>query len=468
MDFARHLAQFVLKNNSLEHLPADVVLRSKEMMINAAAVALAAAAQPEGQIITRFVQEMGGNGKCTIIGRGLRTSPLYAALANGLMVHLLDFDDEIIPRGSHPSSTVFPVVMALGEMNGSAGSDVLTAFVLGCEVASKLKGLPDREGQGPDLSSGSGQRRDRAAGAAGAAGTIGASVAAAVLLGLDAEQLESALGFAAGGPSVLPDPIPVAGRALQSGHRAMSGIMAARLAQDGLSGVLDARDTIDAFDGMEGRLGAHLDSAGQGAFFAGLGNPYDIIHPGVTLKLYPCPSAAHTAIDAVLQLVQQFRVEPGQVESVRVSVPPGSVDLLPVVTPQNGRQARMCLAYIVAATLLHGQPLIDFFSDAAVRDQGVREMMDRVGIETTEAAGRLATYPSTVTLTLAGGRNLQQRVEFARGQPEFSLSPEELEAKFLYCSRYILPPDHIQEAIDGFRNLENIQNVTGMASVLGG
>ena len=31
------------------------------------------------------------------------------------------------------------------------------------------------------------------------------------------------------------------------------------------------------------------------------------------------------------------------------------------------------------------------------------------------------------------------------------LDPEELEAKFLYCTRYILPADHIDEAIASFR-----------------
>src|SRR5918992_552541 len=128
MGITRCLAQLVLEENSFEKLPAKVVEHSKEMMINAAAVALAAAAQPEGQAITRLVQEMRGNGKCTIIGMGLRTSPVYAALANGTMVHLLDFDDEITRRGIHPSSVIFPVVMALGEMNGYAGKNVLTAF----------------------------------------------------------------------------------------------------------------------------------------------------------------------------------------------------------------------------------------------------------------------------------------------------------------------------------------------------
>ena len=96
------LARHVMENSAYDLLPARVVATAKEMMLNAAAVALAAAAQPDGQRITEFVQEMGGNGKCTIIGRGLRSSPVYAALANGLMVHLLDFDDVIIPAGFTP------------------------------------------------------------------------------------------------------------------------------------------------------------------------------------------------------------------------------------------------------------------------------------------------------------------------------------------------------------------------------
>ena len=102
------ISQHIADNGGFESLTIESVETAKEMMLNAAAVSLAAAAQPDGQVITKFVQEMGGNGKCTIIGQGLRSSPAYASLANGLMVRLLDFDDEIIPLGVHPSCTVFP------------------------------------------------------------------------------------------------------------------------------------------------------------------------------------------------------------------------------------------------------------------------------------------------------------------------------------------------------------------------
>jgi 2-methylcitrate dehydratase PrpD len=474
MGFTSRLAQFVLENNSFDHLPADVVERSKEMMVNAAAAALASAAQPEAQTVTRFVQEMQGNGKCTIIGMGLRTSPVYAALANGLMVHLLDFDDDIILRGACPSSTVFPVVMALGEMNGCAGKDVLAAYILGCEVTSKLAGLG--LGSLEYLEKGMVQVPEEHCD--GGFDVIGAAVAAGSLLRLDLAQMESALGIACGAAAgiyagldrmekMLGIATPghdTSARALQYGQAAMNGLMAAILAQQGFRG---RRDALEAPDGVvypklspDGRI--------EEDFFNRLANPYDVVHPGVTLKLYPCSSASHTAIDAVLQLVQQYRIGPDQVESVRVNVTPETLELLPFLTPQNGWEARFCLSYIVAATLLHGQPLIDFFSDAAVQDEAVRQMMDRVTVEASETPSVLTSSPSSIELTLTDGRRLQHRAEFARGQPELPLDTQELDAKFLYCTRYILPPDHIEEAIDSFRNLENIENVTGMVSVLGG
>ena len=156
MGFTRRLAEYAQGYTGSPNLPPEVAERAKEMMINAAAVALAAAAQPDSRTLTRFVQDMQGNGRCTIIGMGLRSSPMYAALVNGAMVHLLDFDDEIAARGIHPSGAVFPVVMALGEMNGSPGVDVLAAYVLGCEVIAKLEGRGGRRFLGHNARGGAG------------------------------------------------------------------------------------------------------------------------------------------------------------------------------------------------------------------------------------------------------------------------------------------------------------------------
>ncbi len=460
MGITSRLAEFV-RRTSFEDLPAEVVSRSKDMMLNAAAVALAGAAQPESQAINGLIQEMRGNGKCTIIGMGLRTSPVYAALANGVMVRLLDFDDEIMRRGSHPSSVIFPVVMSLGEMNGYSGKDVLTAFALGCEVFTKLAvfgSLDDVETIGEAPLARRGWDLD------GVAGTIGATAAAAKLLELDQEQLENAFGLAAGEAAGVRANLATPGQAFQCGRAAMNGIMAAMLAHKGFAA---SRDAVEAPEGLLACIQGNT-VVNEDPFFARMGYPYDIVYPGVALKVYPCELAAHPSLDAMLQLVQQYRTTPGQVAAIGVSVTPAVAGLLPYSNPQTGRQAKLSLNYLMAVSLLYGQPLLAHFADDSVGDPRLRELMARVTVAATEAATALIARPSTVTLTLADGRALRHRVEFARGHPELPLTTEELDAKFLYCSRYILPPDHIEGAIDQFRNLENVQDITALASILGG
>ena len=450
------IAQFIAQNTSLGDLPAEVPACSKDMLINAAAVGLAGASQPEGIAVTRFVQEMQGNGKCTILGMGLRTSPVYAALANATMVRLLDFDDEIAERKCHPASFIFPVLMALGEMNGNSGPEVLVAFSLGCEVVSKLSGDP--AGAGSHF-----HHRQ------GTAGTLGAAAAAASLLGMDRAQTEAALALAGGEGALAPPLEPFhgpadsanSGTALQHGRAAMNGLMAALLARAGFAGPADTSDSPQVRSPGRGRMD-------ENALISRLGSPYDVIQPGVALKLYPCRLACHTAIDAALQLLHQYRLDSQQVESVRVSVAPTALEDLPFSDPKNAWEARASLEYVVASALLYGPPLLDQFTDAAVRDTRVREVMGRITVDASETSTPLIPNPSMVAVTLTGGRQLQHRVEFARGHPALPLDPEELEAKFLYCSRYILPPDHIEGAIHQFRDLENIADVTGLASILGG
>ena len=445
------LTHFIRHQSAPDNLPPAALTVAKAMLVNAAAVGLAGAAQPESFAITRFIQEMGGNGKCTLIGKGLRTSPVYAALANALMISLLDFDDQIIPGQAGPSAVAFPPAMAIGEMNGSPGAAVLAAFILGCELSAKLSDLLP-----PDT-----------------AQAVAAAAAASHLLNLDAAPLESALVLAAGraaaNPAAIPPPaapatkiLPPAdtatpARAYRQAQAAMQGSTAALLAQQGLTA---AAGLSALFPNANDRQIADRCAA--------LGQPYALLDPGVTLKLYPCAAAAHPAIDAALQLMQQYRIGANDIAAAAVSVTPAALAELPYPTPADSWQARHCLSYILAATLTWGHPLLDTFTDQAIQDSAVRRLMDAITVNAAEPPSPAIPYPCALTFTLKDGRQLPHRVEFARGGPQLPLTPEELDAKFLYCSRYILPPDHIDEAITNLRNLENIPNTTGLFSVLGG
>ncbi len=451
----RRLVRFVL-DTRFEDLPAEVVDTSKSMMINAAAVGLAAAGRQEALDVTRYVQDMSPrNGRCTITGMGLRTSPVNAALVNGTMIHLLDFDDQIPGQDTHPSSVIFPVVMALAEMNGHRGKDVLTAFAVGCEVVGKAASLIEKP---PSASQGWRWHGD------GVAGALGAVAAAGRLLGLDGDQLEQALGIACGGSGGIQGDAASPSRALQCGRAAAGGLSAALLVQKGFPG---PKQAIEAPGGLLATYGS-VDLAGYSSAFSSLGCPYQIVQPGIVLKPYPCHLAGHAAVDAVHQLLQQFQFRPEEVRLAKAEASQTVLDALPIASPASGGEARLSLNYIVAAALLHGQPLIDQFTDEAARSLEVRAMMDRVTVEVMQGDATRSTAAIPVTVELTSGRVLRHQVEYSRGTPELPLEPEELDAKFLYCSRYILPPDHIDGALTQFRGLEEVEDVTGLASILGG
>jgi len=183
------LAAFVVET-TYDDIPGEVVERSKEQMLNAAGIGLAGVAELEGQVITNFVQDRGGAATCTILGAPFRSTPEYAALANGTMVHALDFDENVERRANHPSNEMFPTVMALGEHLGASGRDVVAAFALGCEVSTKIGAAGDLDDQFPSITRYGWNPQP-------VAGVFGATAAAARLLGLDQEQLENAFGLAA-------------------------------------------------------------------------------------------------------------------------------------------------------------------------------------------------------------------------------------------------------------------------------
>ena len=427
-------------------LPPPVADLCRDLMLNAAAAALAGAAQPDAIALTRSVREMGGNGRSTIIGMGQRTSPVYAALVNGALIRLLDFDDHAVATavhsdsgdstGIHPTAAVLPAVLALGEMHGSPGPAALYAFAVGSEVVVRLSGD---------------------AALAGSAGAMGAAAASAMLLGLDVDATTNAVALAAGSADAGIGYASAGANALASGRGAMLGVLAALQAAAGIPANL-------AGYAWSGKV--LLDTAA----LDGLGRHWQLSDPGVAIRLYPCHPAAHTIIDAALGLAQLHRFAPSDVANVQVSVTAATMAQLPYALPADGWQARACAGFIAAATLCHGPPLINFFSDVAVRDDGVRAMLERVSVVPSLPPSPLALspHPAEVSVTLTDGRTLRHRADHARGSPQLPLDAEELEAKFLYCTRYILPADHIDEAIGSFRGIADIENVTGMVSVLGG
>ena len=443
------LARFVAET---ETVPDDTLHQAKRCLLDTLGVALAGSREESARAVAAWLADQDGRPEAVVLGRALRLPAADAALANGTAAHALDFDDVSLPMRGHPSAPLLPAVLALGEASGSSGRDILTAFVLGFEVEAKL----GRAIGGPHYALGWH--------ATSTLGTLGAAAACARLLRLDAGRTQMALGIAASLASGLQQNFGSMTKPLHAGWAARSGVVAAQLAARGFSA--DAR----ALDGPSGFLramsgGAEPDLTPLDA----LGEPLEIVSPGVGVKLYPCCYATHRAIDAALELRAGNGIAPGDVAGVRVEVNRGGLMPLRAQPPVTGLEGKFSLEYCLAAALIDGAVGLDAFSDEAVRRPAARDLVSRVRIEEGAQAGEfpIGGY-AEVRIALRDGVEYGARVYVPRGDPSRPLVWEELAAKFRDCAGVALAAGDVDAALGLIERLEGLEDVRGLIEALSG
>src|SRR5690349_7127938 len=117
-----------------EDLPADAVHWAKVAIIDTFACALAGANEEAPRIAEKIAITYGGGGPALLWGTNRRLSALDATLINGTAGHALDYDDVNNTIGGHPSVPILPAIVALGEMLGATGKELLLAYVTGFET----------------------------------------------------------------------------------------------------------------------------------------------------------------------------------------------------------------------------------------------------------------------------------------------------------------------------------------------
>ncbi|MFC1966647.1 MmgE/PrpD family protein, partial [Chloroflexota bacterium] len=98
-----------------EDLPAEVVEKSKILIMHGIGVGLGGFNTEIGQIGIEVAKKMAGGsaGEATILVDGSKISPAAAVLANTAMFHSLFQDDSYEPGGLHIGPTVTPTALAV-------------------------------------------------------------------------------------------------------------------------------------------------------------------------------------------------------------------------------------------------------------------------------------------------------------------------------------------------------------------
>src|SRR5215213_7191587 len=164
-------------------VPASVRTAARHSILDWLGCAIAGSREPLSVILRDELLDDAG-GSSTVIGDDRRRPMLTAALINGATGHALDFDDTNLRMMGHPTTAVLPAVLALAEHEQRAGADVVTALVVGTEVATRVANV-----LGAD-------HYERGWHATGTAGIFGAAAGCSWLLGLDRHRFALALALA--------------------------------------------------------------------------------------------------------------------------------------------------------------------------------------------------------------------------------------------------------------------------------
>ena len=122
-------------------LPDDLVERTKQCLLDWFAVTLAGAQDELTDILIQETLEDGGRGPASLVGRKEKVTPSAATLINGAASHALDYDDVNFAMGGHPTVTVVPALLSLGEQRKASGRLFIESFVAGYETSGRVGNL---------------------------------------------------------------------------------------------------------------------------------------------------------------------------------------------------------------------------------------------------------------------------------------------------------------------------------------
>ena len=446
MTAAARLGAFVVS----AQVPAEARARAAVAFLDTVGVTLAGASEPAGRIVQAVVAAEGGDA-CGVFGTPVRASASGAALANGTAAHALDYDDMCFVSLAHPSAPLVPALLAVGELTGSSGRALLDAYVVAFEIEGRLGQLmnPRHYQRGWHCTS--------------TLGTIGAAAAVSRLLRLDVAAASHALAIAASEASGLKENFGTMVKPLHAGLAARNGVQAGLLAQGGLAA------SALALDGPQGFL--HAMDATQTTtdeVLADLGQRWEIVETGITVKLYPSCAGTHPALDAILDLRLREGFNADDVSQIDVDVDSITPTILIYERPTSGLEGKFSMPFCAAAAVVFGRVGLDTFDAATVTSDVVTAFMPRVTMRvdpSLEGVGPALTQ-ARVTVRLRDGRVLTERADGARGYPERPASDEELDAKFLQCARRALPEATCQRALEMLRRIEQIEDIRVLTAAL--
>jgi 2-methylcitrate dehydratase PrpD len=299
------------------------------------------------------------------------------------------------------------------------------------------------------------------------AGPIGAAVAAGIVMKLDADKLNAAIGLACSTASGIKTFAVGEGggmmKRMHAGRSAESGVRMAQLAARGFSGPPNA---------VESRFGLLEVFGAQGADPAvldrDLGEHWAV--DNVYVKVYPCCSWIQSSVQQLVSLRGLAPLDPDNVQRIVIGTNSYARRMNGTVVPTDTMGAQYSIPYCAALAATADPTDPAMYSEPVLNDAKRRRLAERVELVPDDEmeAAYPRHYGSRARIELANGETRESKVLDPHGMPADPVTERERVEKFTRLASRQLDAAKIERTIETVRALERLQSVRTLSELLVG
>lgn len=421
-----------------DDLPERTRERAKIVLLDAIACALTGWQSDDSHRMERTAVAIAGPGLSPVIGH-TPLSPTGAVLVNGYLVTATTMCDVYLPTLCHVTPEVLPICMAVGTERKASGASLLLSFALGLELTTRIS-----------LGANYAAFRGRGWHSPGVFGPLGGAAAAGKLMGLDAAGLVNAIGIAGsqaagtfahwGTPTVK----------LHQARGALSGYLAAELAD---AGFRSSPDVLTMEDG--GIYSAYSDGGDPAAALANLGADWRL--EDISLRQWPLASSLQGLATSLFALLGQENIAAGEVAQVRIGLSETSYKMHGTLPWDTRFQALLSGRYVASVIIHDRECWLDQFTPARIADPALTAFAsERVVIEPDPA---ISASGARVEIKFADGHVMSDVRANAHGEPTDPLTMADVTAKFLRAAEPVLGVEAARRTMARLAQIDELECV---------
>lgn len=396
-----------------KEIPALVMARVKRSLLDYLAVTCAGAVFQEEKLKGYFGFAEPEQGRFKAIGTGKNLVLKEAIFLNGLNAHALDFDDGTNSGIIHLGSPIFSLLLPLAQRYDTSIENLLKAAIIGYEASYTMAV--------------SIQPRHKALGyhATGTCGMLGATLAAAYMLGFSEEErfqaFATACVAASGMLKVLDD-----GSELKPYNVAKTALLSLTSLQLAKAGFKGHDDPLGGYRGFLKMMSGDENTPIKSTLLNGT---YAI------MKSYTKPYAScrytHPPVEAAIHLRNQYGIRPEDVQGVKVETYDLAVSGHDHTEVKGAYSAKMSTPYSVAVALAYGKAGLQEFRDEVLENEVIKVLTKKVKVVADKTMSEIFPEKQSAILTIqTEDNNYTERVDFPKGEPENPMTEIEFRERY--------------------------------------